>query len=433
MENPIPASIDLERNILGLCLLQSKFYEEIKDILSPKHFADIKHLHLYSAIQKVYEKEKTVSVLVLHDYLNSNNLLELIGGIEYFIDLQTVIDKTDELSVMAKTVIRKYQRRSIQETINKLNSKLKEDLIDTDAEIDNLITDIIKANNFSLNETFLHGSEIHKTVMNSLVSKPPTKIKSGFIALDDLLGGFTKKNLILLAARPSMGKTMLALNIMMNMVKNGHPVAMLSLEMSYSELHVRLITSLTGIPYKSIMEMSMTSEEFQEMSDLTELFEKWPMHISESSLNIQEIKRSAVRLKREHNIEVLFIDYLQLISGVKYTDNRNLEIGGITKDLKTLAKELDIAVILLSQLNRGLETRPDKRPIASDLRDSGSIEQDADIVMFIYRDVVYNKEANPSDAEIIINKNRNGESHRTINLSFEGRLMKFTNKKAIAN
>jgi len=273
-----------------------------------------------------------------------------------------------------------------------------------------------------------HIGDAFKRVMSDLASAPELRLRTGFIALDDILGGFCKKNLILLAARPSMGKTMLALNIAMNMARNNHPVAFISLEMSEKELVLRGVTSLTHIPYKRIFECNLSSEEFQSVAGYCNVFTQMPLHITEQTLNLAEIKRTLVKAKRDHKIEVAFIDYLQLVSGVKYTDNRNLEIGGITRDLKMLSKELDISIVLLSQLNRSLESRPDKRPIASDLRDSGSIEQDADIVLFIYRDAVYNPEADQSAVEILINKNRNGESHKTVNLKFDGKSMNFMNQ-----
>ena len=427
MENPIPASIDLEKNILGLCLLQPKYYEEIKDLLDSHHFSAPKHVHLYSAIQQVYEKEKTITPLVLYDYLNSNNLLDRIGGIEYYVELQTVIDKTDELSIMANTIIRKYQRRSIQSHILDLNSKLSKDTPTTEEEIDKLITEIVNANNSSSIDCLKHWGDSYKRVMSDLASSPEPRIKTGFIALDTILGGFCKKNLVLLAARPSMGKTMLAENMAINIARNNHPVAFISLEMSEKELILRGITSLTRIPFRNIFELNLSSEQFQTVAGYSNIFTSMPLYITESALNIAEIKRVLLKAKRDHKIEIAFIDYLQLISGMKYIDNRNLEIGGITRDLKILSKELDITIVLLSQLNRSLESRPDKRPIASDLRDSGSIEQDADMVLFIYRDAVYNDNANPYEAEIIINKNRNGESHKIIKLKFDGRSMNFLN------
>ena len=427
MNNPIPGSIPIEQNILGLCLLNTKYYLEIKDTLESFHFSLPRHVHLYAAIQEIYKREKTVSVLLLHDYLNSNNLLETIGGIEYYVELQTVIEKTDELSTMANTIIRKYKHRLIQSLIAELNSKLSKDSPDTDSQIDNLITDIVKTNNCSVNDNLKHVSTAFKQVMSDLIAAPEPRLRTGFILLDEILGGFCRKNLVLIAARPSMGKTMLALNIAMNLARNGHPVSFLSLEMSEKELILRAVTSLTHIPYKSIFDCTLNSEQYQAVASCANIFTAMPLHITEQTLNLGEIRRTLVKAKSEHKLEAVFIDYLQLIAGVKYTDNRNLEIGGITRELKALAKELDIVVVLLSQLNRSLESRPEKRPIASDLRDSGSIEQDADIVLFIYRDVVYNPDADRTEAEIIINKNRNGESHKTVKLKFDGKSMNFMN------
>lgn len=423
--NKIPHSIDIEKTLLGLLLLNDKNYIECRDIVTFSDFALPQHQTLYYAIEQLYLREKKIDVHLLLDYIKSNELMEKIGGEVYFIELQTIIENSESIPNMAKIIRKKHHRRQIQEITVNLHAKLKEDLNYTDDEIDKLITDIVNANNSTLDESYSTAKSALAEAFNQLAKQSASGIMSGYPYLDEIIGGFKTKHLIVLAARPSMGKTMLALNMAMNMVRNKIPVAFLSLEMSKTDIALRAMVSMTGIPYGNIVSARVTSEEWESLTNLSVVFSEMPLFISEATMDMKEIRRTTRKLKQEHNIQVLFIDYLQLIAGTKYTDNRNLEIGWITKELKALAKELDIAVILLSQLNRSLEARMDKRPVASDLRDSGSIEQDADIVMFIYRDVVYNQEANPKEAELIVNKNRNGQSHLTVMLEFSGKSMTF--------
>jgi replicative DNA helicase len=427
----IPNSLELEKNILGLILLDGRNYHEVKDILLPKHFSIIQHVTLYQAIQDVYVKDKSISPMVLLDHLQSNDLMQEIGGEEAYVGLQTVFDKTDDLSVMANSILRKYQRRLIQMKSVELHSKLREDLPETEHDIDKLISEMVEINFASYKDTLEDIASIYKKTMSELMSQPEPQIKTGFIELDSIIGGFRRKNLIVLAARPAMGKTMLALNMAIHQSKSSYRVAFISLEMSKKELVLRAMTSLTLIPYRNIFELNMNTEDYKKLGECSEQLKLMDIRITETSLNIKDIRRLLVRAKHENKIDIVYIDYLQLISGVKYSDNRNLEVGSITRDLKLLSKELDISIVLLSQLNRGLENRPDKHPIASDLRDSGSIEQDADMILFIYRDIVYNRDADPNETEILINKNRNGESHKIAKMKFDGKSMNFLNDKHV--
>lgn len=262
-----------------------------------------------------------------------------------------------------------------------------------------------------------------------------TGISSGFPDIDDMLGGFHSGDLIILAARPSMGKTALAMNFASNACRNKKSVLMFSLEMTKKELHYRLLSSEGGVPLNIFQTPKhMTTKQAQHIHDATNAVKDWKLFITDAPLmNISNIRLTARREYRKHNIDMIIVDHLQLIrpeDGTHY-GNRNLELSFISSSLKALAKELNVPVIALSQLSRGVESRPDKRPILSDLRDSGSLEQDADVVAFLYRDEYYNQNSTEKEiAELIIRKHRNGPVG-SIKMKFKGILSKFFNLEKI--
>ncbi len=274
--------------------------------------------------------------------------------------------------------------------------------------------------NIWLKKTFSHLSDIKSH------SKGVTGISTGFRQLDEYTSGLQKSDLIVLAARPSMGKTSLALNIALNAAVNETVVGLFSLEMSAEQLTLRLLSTESGIGHQNIRNATISSEEWMELTKVAAKLSDYKFFIDDTaSLSVMDLRAKARKLKIEQNLQFLVVDYLQLLNSNKKHENRHQEVSEISRSLKALAKELEIPILALSQLSRAVDSRMDKRPMLSDLRESGAIEQDADVIMFLYRDIVYNPEAeNPAGAELIIGKQRNGPTG-TISLQFLRELTKF--------
>jgi len=274
--------------------------------------------------------------------------------------------------------------------------------------------------NIWLKKTFQHLSSIKSS------SKGVTGVSSSFKSLDKLTSGFQPGDLVILAARPSMGKTSFALNVAINAARNGASVGIFSLEMSAEQLTLRLLSTESGIDHQKIRNATISSEEWIELTHVAaELGDKKLFIDDTAGLNIMELRAKARKLKMKHDINLLVVDYLQLLHSTRKHESRHLEVSEISRFLKALAKELQVPIIALSQLSRAVDSRTDKRPMLSDLRESGAIEQDADVIMFLYRDVVYNSETeHPDLSELIIGKQRNGPTG-TVPLRFVRELTKF--------
>ena len=274
--------------------------------------------------------------------------------------------------------------------------------------------------NIWLKKTFQHLSDIKSN------SGGLTGVTSGFSVLDKMTAGFQPGDLVILAARPSMGKTSLALNIAANAANNGASVGIFSLEMGAEQLTLRLLSTESGIGHQNIRNATITSDEWVELTNVAARLAQMPMFIDDTAgLDIMALRTKARKLKAQSGIDLLVIDYLQLLHSGKRHENRHQEVSEISRTLKALAKELGVPIIALSQLSRAVDSRMDKRPMLSDLRESGAIEQDADVIMFLYRDVVYNPDTEqPALSELIVGKQRNGPTG-TVNLTFLRELTKF--------
>ena len=274
--------------------------------------------------------------------------------------------------------------------------------------------------NIWLKKTFQHLSDIKSN------SGGFTGVTSGFSVLDKMTAGFQPGDLVILAARHSMGKTSLALNIAANAANNGASVGIFSLEMGAEQLTLRLLSTESGIGHQNIRNATITSDEWVELTNVAARLAQMPMFIDDTAgLDIMALRTKARKLKAQSGIDLLVIDYLQLLHSGKRHENRHQEVSEISRTLKALAKELGVPIIALSQLSRAVDSRMDKRPMLSDLRESGAIEQDADVIMFLYRDVVYNPDTEqPALSELIVGKQRNGPTG-TVNLTFLRELTKF--------
>lgn len=429
----IPNSIDLEKSLLGAIIFDGKTFDQVRNYINCHDFALPQHQKLFQAMEEMFNSNIAITSNLLLDKLKSSNLLELIGGEIYFVELYQDVHPNSEffniaIIECAKRIKIKSTRRKLMELFVQGISKTKEDTLDTDSELDVIISKISNANSRTIESPY---ELLHEIGGNYLISKAMSEfspINSGFPSLDALLGGFKKKHLVTIAAEPSMGKTSFAWHIAINMAAKLHPVAYLSLEMTKEEMYKKALSVYTGMSDSEIDLTSISSPKIDLFNKLNKTsFKDLSLYLTDQTLNILEIKRTTRLMKEKHNIQVLFLDHLHFMQSKKPHETRNAEISLITSELKALAKELDITIVMLSQLNRASSHRPseERRPLISDLRDSGSIAQDSDVVMFIYREGEYKQEIDPKITEIIIRKNRGGRRNVTANLVFDGATSSF--------
>jgi replicative DNA helicase len=458
----LPHSAEAEQSLLGAIMLDNERYECVSEFLLPIHFDAPINGKIYEAIGIVIGQGLSANPITLKAYFEKSDELKNIGGGSYLIQLVNSVVFIAGATDYAKLIYDMYLRRQLiligEETSYSASTfeitVNTADLIETsESKLYELSNSDRRGGFISFSEALdIAGDAIEKAYKSD---KSIVGITSGFIDIDKWIGGLNKSDLIILAGRPSMGKTALATNIAFNAanayMKNsegGGKVAFFSLEMSSEQLVTRILAQESGIPSERIRRGEIKEEDFSKIIEVNKKMKDLPLYIDDTpALAISALRTRARRLQRKHGIDMIIVDYLQLLRGSedKRNDNRVLEISEITRSLKALAKELNIPVIALSQLSRAVEARDDKRPQLSDLRESGSIEQDADMVMFVYREEYYEarKEPSISDAakhaewlarmanmyglaEVIFAKQRHGPIG-TVRLIFDGRYTKFSN------
>ncbi|MBE3578922.1 MAG: replicative DNA helicase [Caldanaerobacter subterraneus] len=410
-----PQNIEAEQSVLGSMLLSREAIIEVSEILRAEDFYKESHKKLFDVIMEMFEKDIPVDLVTVVDELRKRDMLEVVGGIDYLASLTSSVITTANVSYYAKLIKEKATlRRLIEASSEIMELSYQEDDVETVLDIaEQKIFDIAQGRNtttFSsmkdiLMDTFYKIEELYKN------KGKLTGIPSGFPDLDAKTAGFQPSDFILIAARPSMGKTSFALNIAQNAaLLTGLPVAIFSLEMSKEQLVTRLICSTANIDSQKLRTGNLDEEDWMKLAAAMTPLSKAPIYIDDTpGVTVMDIRAKARRLKLEKGLGLVMIDYLQLMQGRGRAENRQQEISEISRSLKSLARELNVPVITLSQLSRAPETRSDHRPVLSDLRESGAIEQDADIVMFLYRDDYYHKDSEKKNiAEVIIAKHRNG-------------------------
>ncbi len=431
-----PQNLEAESSVLGCLMLDKDAIIKIADLIIPEDFYDSRHKVVYAAMLDLFEKNTSIDVLTVSNLLVERGQLEKAGGAGYITSLVNTVPTAAHVVHYAGIVRKKGTLRRLIDSatdITRLAYKEEgevEDILDTaEQRLFAVSQKHLKQNfvpiNTILHETFERIDELHRDG-NKLRGVP-----SGFIDLDRLLGGMQKSNLIILAARPSMGKTSLALDIIRQAAVNEkRPVGVFSLEMSKDELVDRMLSAQSGVDLFKIRSGHLTDDDFSLIGEAMGALSEAPIYIDDASgANIMEVRAKARRLQTEHGISLLVIDYLQLMQGrSSNSDNRVQEVSEISRNLKILARELNVPVLALSQLSRGVENRPDKVPQLSDLRESGSIEQDADVVMFIYREDMYKGKDSrrPNVAEIHVRKHRNGPVGQ-VDLYWDGQHASFRN------
>ncbi len=427
----LPNDIEAEQAVLSCMIFDADGISMAYEMLKPEDFYRLEHKQIFEAIVDMYSQGQMVDIITLKNKLEIKKVLEKVGGYDYLVELYNIVSTSAFTKQYANIVKEKAKRRrliKVAKTINNLSfddSKSVENIIENSEK---LIADLGADEGI---EDFSPISEVltkslEKIEFLSKTKKKITGIETGFTDFDAKTAGLQNSDFILIAGRPSMGKTAFAINIAQYAsVKKNITTAIFSLEMSKDQLVNRMICSEASIEAQKLRTGDI-NDEWYKIVDAVSTLSDAPIYIDDkTSISIPELRAKCRRLKKEKNLGLVVIDYLQLMNGYGKSENRQQEISSISRALKGLARELDIPIIALSQLSRAVEQRKPPKPMLSDLRESGAIEQDADLVCFLYREEYYNPETEKvGQAELIIAKQRNG-SVGTVNLSWDGRYTKF--------
>ncbi|NNE52386.1 MAG: replicative DNA helicase [Sulfitobacter sp.] len=465
----MPHSIEAEQQLLGAILTNNDIYDRVAAIIGPKHFYDPVHARIFDIAAARIAKNNLASPVTLKAFMEEDEGLKELGGPAYLARLAGAAISAFAARDYAQMIYDLAVRRDLIQLGRDISTKAakvdvasepREQIVEAEQQLYQLAEQGQVESGF---QSFLRAVTDAVNVANAAYQRDGglSGVSTGLTDMDKKLGGLHRSDLLILAGRPSMGKTSLATNIAFNVAKSykrgltpdgnegavdGGVVGFYSLEMSAEQLAARILSEAAEIPSQQIRSGDMSEAEFRRFVDAAKALEACPLYIDDTpALPISQLAARARRLKRTHGLDVLIVDYLQLVRGTGRSENRVNEISEITMGLKAIAKELDIPVIALSQLSRQVENREDKRPQLSDLRESGSIEQDADVVMFVFREEYYAEREKPSDdrleemahwqekmerlhgrAEVIIGKQRHGPIG-TVDLSFEGRFTRFGN------
>ena len=465
----LPHSIEAEQQLLGAILTNNDLFERVAPIVEAEHFYDPVHARIFETASARIAKNNLASPVTLKAFLEDDAGLAELGGPAYLVRLAGAAISSFAVRDYAEMIYDMAIRRELIMVGNEIAAKAarvdvdsepKEQIIEAEQKLYALAEQGKTEQGF---QSFLTAVTVAVKVANAAYQREGglAGVSTGLVDMDKKLGGLHRSDLLILAGRPSMGKTSLATNMAFNIARaykkgltssgeegavDGGVVGFFSLEMSAEQLATRILSEVAEIPSNQIRRGDFTENEFRRIVDAAKELEAAPLFIDDTpALPISQLAARARRLKRTHGLDVLFIDYLQLVRGTGRSENRVNEISEITMGLKAIAKELDIPVIALSQLSRQVENREDKRPQLSDLRESGSIEQDADVVMFVFREEYYKEREKPGDheldkmgiwqeemerlhgkAEVVIGKQRHGPIG-TVELSFEGQFTRFGN------
>lgn len=413
-----PQFADGERAILGGLLIDNDALPKVMALLTPDDFYKEAHRSIFRAMMTLFGRSEAVDWITLTAALQETAQLENIGGPALLAELIDAVPSAANILHYTKLVKEKSILRQLISASTEIINRCYDDQGNIDEFVDQAEQIIFKVGESRIQSGFVHIQDLMKSSFEQIESlydrkENITGVPSGFRDLDGLTAGFQRSDLIIVAGRPSMGKTSFALNVAMNAaIDTGTPTGVFSLEMSKEQISLRILCSKAKVNLKSLRTGFLSSEDWTRLTLAVGNISDAPLYIDDTpAINTLEIRAKARRLKKERGLGLIVVDYLQLMRAATKSDSREKEISEISRSLKALAKELDVPVIALSQLNRKVEDRPNKRPQLADLRESGAIEQDADVIIFIYRDEVYNKsEDNPKkgEAEIIIGKQRNG-------------------------
>ncbi|HHY99501.1 MAG TPA: replicative DNA helicase [Tissierellia bacterium] len=429
-----PHNAEAEQTVLASCMIDHSAVEKVVNILNYDDFYFEANKEIYDSIKQIHMQNIPVDAVTVFEELKKRGKIDYIGGFEYLATLTENIITSKSVEAYCNIIKEKA-------TLRKLIS-VSQEIIEKSYKEDDDVQKIIElaeqrifsvSQNRSIN-TFSEIKEVLMTVFNQLEERAKsgggiTGLSTGYTDLDKMTSGLQKSDLILIAARPSMGKTALALNIAMNVVKNGASVALFSLEMSKEQYVQRIISQESMVDSTKLRTGSLDDDDWTRIINTMSMISNCKIYIDDTpSVTLYEMMSKCRRLKIEKGLDLIVVDYLQLMTDGRGTENRQQEISNISRGLKSLARELNCPVVALSQLTRAPEHRTDHRPVMADLRESGSIEQDADVVMMLYRDEYYNKEESEKKGitDVIITKQRNGPVG-TVELAWIGQYTKFGN------
>ncbi len=431
-----PQNLEAEQCVLGSVLLQKGALERALEIVEPEDFYREAHKTIFGAMVALFNKNEPIDLITVTNILKNQNKIDAIGGPAYLASLTDIVPVSANIVYYGRIVHQKGILRKLIEVSSDIANRCYEAQDDIDTLVDEAEQTIFDIARSKSKQAFNPLSAIIPKAFEALEKRfhrkeAITGVATGYHDFDEMTAGLQPADLIILAGRPSMGKTALAMNIVQHVAFNEKtPVAVFSLEMSEEQLALRMLCSQSRVDSQRIRKGTLRERDWPNITRACGILSESPIFIDDTpGITVLEMRAKSRRLKSEQNIGLIVIDYLQLMQGRSNTERREQEISEISRSLKAMAKELDVPVIALSQLNRSLENRPNKRPKLSDLRESGAIEQDADVICFIYRDEVYNKsEDNPyrGVSEIIIGKQRNGPTG-TIKLTFLDEITTFEN------
>jgi len=433
-----PYSLEAEQAVLGGLMIDNATWDQVSDVVMQADFYRADHRLIYEAIFDLAEENNPYDVVTLSEWLDSRNELNNVGGLSYLGSLAKNTPTAANIKAYAKIV----RERSVMRQLIRVSTDIADSAYNPDGRTSAELLDMAESQVFEIAEKGGRSEGGYAKIQDLLVKAVDridelyqsdnayTGIPTGFDDFDDMTSGLQKADLVIIAGRPSMGKTSFVMNLVENAaIKHKQPVAVFSMEMPGDQLVMRMMASLGRIDSNKIRTGKLDDADWPRLTSAVGILNEAPIFIDDTpGLNPMEIRSRARRIHREHGLGMIVIDYLQLMQSAKGNgENRATEISEISRSLKGLAKELGVPVLALSQLNRSLEQRPNKRPIMSDLRESGAIEQDADLIIFIYRDQVYNDDSpDKGTAEIIIGKQRNGPIG-TARLTFLGQYTRFEN------
>lgn len=427
-----PHNIDAEQAVLGGILINDDAFNQVVDILSDGDFYRQAHALIFRGMVTLYNKDDPVDVITLSHALREGGVLEKVGGTDYLASLAEATSTSAGIVYHAEIVRDLSTRRGLINQCAHISEACFQFNNDTEEVLDLAEQSIFEIAERNVEQVFFPLSEVVKESFKKIENTTGSNVSgvpTGFTDFDNLTSGLQPSDLIIIAGRPSMGKTALALNIAYNAASESKTgVAIFSLEMSRLQLGTRLLGSDAMIDASRIRKGFLQDDDHLRLIDSANRLSELPIFIDDSSgLSALELKAKARRLKKRYDIGLIVIDYLQLMQSKKSSESRQLEISDISRSLKALAKDLDIPVVAAAQLNRKVEDRPNKRPLLADLRESGAIEQDADLIVFIYREYIYNQtEENKGKAEVIVAKHRNGPTGK-VELTFREQYTKFQN------
>ncbi|MDT4011532.1 MULTISPECIES: replicative DNA helicase [Staphylococcus] len=449
-QNQMPHNNEAEQSVLGAIIIDPQLMGETQGVLLPESFYRGAHQHIFRAMMHLFEENSEIDVVTLMDQLTSEGTLSEAGGPQYLAELASNVPTTRNIEYYREIVYKLAAKRNLI----RVADQIAKDGYDSELDLDDILSDaerkILELASTRESEGFKDIRDVLGQVYENAEeldqnSGQPPGIPTGYRDLDQMTAGFNRNDLIILAARPSVGKTAFALNIAQKVAthESNYTVGIFSLEMGADQLATRMICSSGNVDSNRLRTGTMTDEDWNRFTVAVGKLSKTKIFIDDTpGIRITDLRSKCRRLKQEHGLDMIVIDYLQLImgSGSRMSDNRQQEVSEISRTLKAIARELECPVIALSQLSRGVEQRQDKRPMMSDIRESGSIEQDADIVAFLYRDDYYNREDGEEDddggmepvtnddngeIEVIIAKQRNGPTG-TVKLHFMKQYNKFT-------